>query len=96
MAEATYRELENTGHRRRAARGRYDPDQDRTHPWEQWVAPLFGVTPERLAAAEQRTREHCRTEHERRWERTRERDPARTAAIEEARRQLRTVLHPHS
>ncbi|MFD5085004.1 helix-turn-helix domain-containing protein [Kitasatospora sp. NPDC058406] len=94
MAEATYRELENTGHRGRAARARYDPDQDRWTPWEQWAAPLFGVTPERLAAAEQRTQAHCRAERERRWERMRERDPARTAAIEEAGRRLRTVLHP--
>ncbi|MFD5086069.1 hypothetical protein ACFWOG_25920 [Kitasatospora sp. NPDC058406] len=42
------------------------------------MAPLFGVTPERLAAAEQRTQAHCRAECERRWAVMRERDPART------------------
>ncbi|MEE1820675.1 helix-turn-helix transcriptional regulator [Streptomyces sp. BE20] len=94
MAEATYRELENTGHRGRAARARYDPDQDRTLPWQEWAAPLFGVTPERLAPAEQRTREHCRAERERRWARMDERDRARVAAVEVAGRQTRAILHP--
>ncbi|WEO92812.1 helix-turn-helix transcriptional regulator [Streptomyces sp. FXJ1.172] len=89
MAEETYRQPETTGHRGRLSSSRYDHAQDRWIAWQEWAPPLFGVTAERLLAAEQHTREHYSAEREERWRQLRERDPDRVAMIEELGRRLR-------
>ncbi|MFJ3883340.1 helix-turn-helix domain-containing protein [Streptomyces sp. NPDC090077] len=83
MSEATYRELENTGARGRLAGSRYSPREGRWLPWEEWAAPKFATTPDRLAAAEEHTRAEWQAERERRWQQLSEADPARAARIEE-------------
>ncbi|WP_327075504.1 helix-turn-helix transcriptional regulator (plasmid) [Kitasatospora purpeofusca] len=66
MAEETYRQMETTGLRGRLARARYDDREDRWTAWQDWAPPLFGVTAERLDAAERRTREQHLADRERR------------------------------
>ncbi|MFB7293401.1 hypothetical protein [Actinacidiphila glaucinigra] len=61
-------------------------------PWQEWAAPVFGVTGERLLAAEQHTREHCQAERDKRWQHLREANPDRAAMIEERGRRLREQL----
>lgn len=52
MAEATYREVETTGHRGRLASSRYSYyPEERWIAWQEWAPPVFGVTADRLAAA---------------------------------------------
>ncbi|WP_406275937.1 hypothetical protein OH779_00390 [Actinacidiphila glaucinigra] len=75
MGEETYRQLETTGHRGRLASGRYDDARGRWVPWQDWAAPVFQVTAERLLAAEQHTREQWQAERDGRWQRLREVNP---------------------
>ncbi|MGY0466952.1 helix-turn-helix domain-containing protein (plasmid) [Kitasatospora sp. cg17-2] len=89
MAEETYRQLETTGRRGRLASARYDDAQDRWIGWHEWAPPVFGVTEERLLAAERRTQEHWEAERAERWRRRREEDPDRVAMIEETARRMR-------
>ncbi|WP_415954374.1 helix-turn-helix domain-containing protein [Streptomyces sp. KLOTTS4A1] len=91
MAEETYRQVETTGRRGRLARARYDRNEDRWAAWQEWASPLFGVTPERLDAAEEHTREQYLAELERGWQRLREADPDRAARIEELGREGRRL-----
>ncbi|MFJ2193107.1 helix-turn-helix domain-containing protein [Kitasatospora sp. NPDC087861] len=70
MAEETYRRVETTGHRGRAATSRYDGRLGRYIAWEEWATPVYGVTAERLAQAEHHTREawqELRAERRRLW-----------------------------
>ncbi|WP_329501527.1 helix-turn-helix transcriptional regulator [Kitasatospora herbaricolor] len=70
MTEETYRQVEVTGHRGRAATSRYDGRLDRYIAWEEWAAPAYGVSPQRLAEAEQHTRQawqELRAERQRAW-----------------------------
>ncbi|GAA2650805.1 hypothetical protein GCM10010425_74440 [Streptomyces spororaveus] len=83
MAEETYRQMETTGQRGRLARSRYDDHEDRWIAWQEWASPLFGVTAERLDAAEQHTREQHLAERERRWQRLRLAAPDRAVRIED-------------
>ncbi|WP_424217783.1 helix-turn-helix domain-containing protein (plasmid) [Streptomyces sp. BI20] len=92
MGEETYRQLEKTAARGRLAGPRYDFAADRWVPWEEWAPPLFGVTAERLAAAETHTRALYQAARERCWAAFRAADPARAAAIEEAGRAARALL----
>ncbi|MBX7554422.1 helix-turn-helix domain-containing protein [Streptomyces sp. tea 10] len=87
MAEETYRQLETTGHHGRLSSSRYDHAQDRWIAWQDWAAPQFSVTTERLLAAEQHTREHYSTERDKRWRQLQ--DPDRVAMIEEMGRRWR-------
>ncbi len=89
MAEETYRLLETTGRRGLLSAGRYDYGQDRWTTWEEWAPSLFGVTAERLLAAERRTQEHSSAEQEQRWQQWRELAPDTVAMIEEMGRRLR-------
>ncbi|MEU3317418.1 hypothetical protein ABZ743_32735 [Streptomyces sp. NPDC006662] len=75
MSEATYRELENTGARGRLAASRYSPREGRWLAWEEWAAAKFAVTPDRLTAAEERTRADWQAERERRWQQLSEAEP---------------------
>ncbi|MFD7736279.1 helix-turn-helix domain-containing protein [Kitasatospora phosalacinea] len=83
MAEETYRHLETTGERGRLARSRYDDREERWIPWQEWAAPLYAATAQRLAAAEQHTREQHRAERELRWQHLQQADPELAARIEE-------------
>ncbi|MDX2707791.1 hypothetical protein PV350_33820 [Streptomyces sp. PA03-6a] len=56
--------------------------------WQEWAAPVFQVTAERLLAAEQHTWEHWQAERDRRWQRLREVNPDRVAMVEETGRRL--------
>ena len=70
MAEETYRLVEVTGHRGRAATSRYDGRLERYIAWEEWAAPAYGVSAQRLAEAERRTRrawQELRAERRRAW-----------------------------
>ncbi|MFJ5035533.1 hypothetical protein ACIQB5_47770 [Streptomyces sp. NPDC088560] len=79
------RGLEPTGHHGRLSSSRYDHAQDRWIAWQEWAAPQFSVTTERLLAAEQHTREHSSAERDKRWRQLHEQDPDR-APIDDARR----------
>ncbi|MFE7528954.1 helix-turn-helix domain-containing protein [Kitasatospora sp. NPDC057542] len=48
MAEETYRQVETTGHRGRAATSRYDGRLGRYIAWDEWAPPVYGVSAERL------------------------------------------------
>ncbi|MEU6332765.1 helix-turn-helix domain-containing protein [Streptomyces sp. NPDC047049] len=93
MAATTYRELETTGRRGRLSRSHYDPAQDRWLAWDDWAAPIFAVTPERLAAAVQATREHADAERAERWRLLCERDPERAAHIDRVITDARRLPH---
>ncbi|MFD6187492.1 hypothetical protein [Streptomyces goshikiensis] len=47
--------MESTDERGRLARSRYSYREDRWIAWQEWAPPKFGVTADRLAAAEQHT-----------------------------------------
>ncbi|MGW9116587.1 helix-turn-helix domain-containing protein [Streptomyces sp. NPDC055663] len=83
MGEETYRHLETTGERGRLARARYDDREGRWIAWQEWAAPLFAATAERLDVAEEHTREQHRVERERHWKRLRLANPEHAARIEE-------------
>lgn len=83
MAEETYRQLETTGNRGRLASSRCSYREERWIAWTEWAPPKFGVPADRLAAAEQHTREDHQSELERRWQDLRQSDPAFAARIEE-------------
>ncbi|MEV6727125.1 helix-turn-helix transcriptional regulator [Streptomyces xanthochromogenes] len=82
MAPETYRHLETTGERGRLSRSRYDPAQDRWVLWEDWAAPLFGVTPARLQAAADATHEHAQAQWAERRRRWQEQYPERSAHLD--------------
>ncbi|GAA2686844.1 helix-turn-helix transcriptional regulator [Streptomyces lunalinharesii] len=75
LAEETYRQLETTGHRGRLTLAHYDHARDEWIAWEDWAAPTFATTPERLLAALRRTEEYWPVLREQRWQRIREADP---------------------
>ncbi|MEU2159439.1 helix-turn-helix transcriptional regulator [Streptomyces sp. NPDC019396] len=79
MSEATYRQVEITGHR---GRSHYDWTRGCWVAWQEWAPPVFGVTPERLAAAEQATQDHHQAERERRLRMMREQNPERAARLD--------------
>lgn len=74
MAEETYRLLETTGRLGRAA-ARYERRLDRWARWEEWAAPVYGVTPQRLAAATESSREYWPVLRAERFRRIREHAP---------------------
>lgn len=74
MAEETYRLLETTGRLGRAS-GRYEHRLDCWTPWEEWAAPVYGVAPQRLAAATEASREYWPVLRAERLRRIREHDP---------------------
>ncbi|MFE6867681.1 hypothetical protein ACFVFS_14050 [Kitasatospora sp. NPDC057692] len=55
IAEETYRQLEPTG--RRGTRAHHDRARDEGIAWDDWAAPAFGTTPERLLAARESARD---------------------------------------
>ncbi|MGW3077892.1 helix-turn-helix domain-containing protein [Kitasatospora sp. NPDC001132] len=81
IAEETYRQLETTG--RRGTRARYDRARDEWLAWDDWAAPAFDTTPERLLAALRRTEEYWPVLREQRWQRIRETDPQWAAMVEQ-------------
>lgn len=91
MSEATYRELETTGHRGRLASSRYSYRERRWIAWQAWAPPVFGVSADRLMAAERHTREEHQAERERRWQHLRQTDPAFAARIDELGRAARAL-----
>ncbi|WP_033355969.1 helix-turn-helix domain-containing protein [Kitasatospora aureofaciens] len=81
IAEETYRQLETTG--RRGTRAHYDRDRDEWIAWDDWAAPAFATTPERLRAALHRTQEYWPVLREQRWQKIREADPQWAAMVEQ-------------
>ncbi|MEV7930502.1 helix-turn-helix transcriptional regulator [Kitasatospora sp. NPDC088779] len=67
IAEETYRLLETTG--RRGTRAHYDRARDEWIAWDDWAAPAFRATPERLLAALRHTEEYWPMLREQRWQR---------------------------
>ncbi|MGW2825716.1 hypothetical protein ACWC24_32615 [Streptomyces sp. NPDC001443] len=51
MAQETYRLIESTGNVGRSAHSRYSQRRGCWLSWEEWAAPAYDVTPDRLAAA---------------------------------------------
>ncbi|MDH6711373.1 transcriptional regulator with XRE-family HTH domain [Kitasatospora sp. MAA19] len=80
IAGETYRQLETTG--RRGTRAHYDRARDEWIAWDDWAAPAFGTTPERLLAALRRTEEYWPMLREQRWQRIRAADPQWAAKVE--------------
>ncbi|MFF3160046.1 helix-turn-helix domain-containing protein [Streptomyces sp. NPDC057910] len=81
MAPETCRHLETTGERGRLSRSRYDTARDYWVLWEEWAAPLFGVTPGRLLAAADATHEHAQAQWAERRKRWAEEYPERAAHL---------------
>ncbi|MEE1822013.1 hypothetical protein PUR61_07375 [Streptomyces sp. BE20] len=64
------RQVEGMGHRGQAATSRYDGRLDRYIAWEEWAAPAYGVSTQRLAQAEDHTWQawqELRAERRRAW-----------------------------
>ncbi|MFF8790869.1 helix-turn-helix domain-containing protein [Streptomyces sp. NPDC015125] len=74
MAEETYRLLETTGRLGRAA-ARFQHRLDCWVLWKDWAAPVYGVTPERLAAATAASQAYWPVLRAERFRRIREYDP---------------------
>ncbi|MFE0382183.1 helix-turn-helix domain-containing protein [Streptomyces inhibens] len=74
MAEETYRMLETTGRLGRAG-ARFEHRLDCWVLWPDWAAPVYGVTPERLAAATEASGEYWPVLRAERLRRICEHDP---------------------
>ncbi|GAA1972654.1 helix-turn-helix domain-containing protein [Kitasatospora viridis] len=75
LSGETYLRVETTGRLPRSAEARFESEPGGRVPWEAWAAPVYGVTPHRLLAATEATRDHwsmLRTEW---WSRVQEREP---------------------
>ncbi|MFJ5951431.1 helix-turn-helix domain-containing protein [Streptomyces noursei] len=83
IATETYRKLETTGHRSRLTRAHYDHARDEWIAWEEWAAPAFDTTPERLLAALRGTEDYWPVLREQQWQRFREADPEWAAMWEQ-------------